>query len=487
MTPATRTATQLAAYYVKRRGALLLLGGSSTLTLLLVALLLAAAVFGAVAMFSGDEEGTGATAPTAQGVCPGAGTTGTINVAGLPDGTAVDTLTPAATRNAAVILQVAWAKGLGDDGAVIGIIASMAESALLNYANDGTSTLRSTAHGRQLNDAERAVARESLNYPYDAVGRNLDSMGLFQQRPMTGWGVPAELMDPAISSTKFYDALVGQVPGWRDMNPWNAAQAVQGSPSSDGGIYRTKHPQAQAVVAQLKTVIPDDVTTPPTPSPTRPSVNPPTTPASPSSAAPTPAIVLAAAPAADGGCQILGGGGAGGVGAPVVFNGEITITAPSGTYTVKLPEGPRGGFLQAVATKMGTAYVWGAAGPDVFDCSGLMSWGLTQAGMGIGRLTADGFWQTLPRIASGGEQAGDLVLFGSRYGTSGLAGHIGVVIDPAQKLMMHTYSSGSPADISRYDTWDSRNGGPLGYVEAIPANSTPSPVAADSPGVLQPA
>jgi len=116
--------------------------------------------------------------------------------------------------------------------------------------------------------------------------------------------------------------------------------------------------------------------------------------------------------------------------------------------------------------------VWGAAGPDVFDCSGLMSWGLTHAGAGIGRLTADDFWQTFPRIASGAVQAGDLVLFGARYGTSGMAGHIGLVIDPAQHLMMHTYTDTGPATISHYDSWDLSNGGPLGFVQAIPDTGT---------------
>ena len=67
---------------------------------------------------------------------------------------------------------------------------------MYNYANDGTSILVGSAEQRQLNDAERAVARESLSYRHDKVGNNLDSIGLFQQRPMTGWGTPAELINP---------------------------------------------------------------------------------------------------------------------------------------------------------------------------------------------------------------------------------------------------------------------------------------------------
>jgi hypothetical protein len=51
---------------------------------------------------------------------------------------------------------------------------------------------------------------------------------------------------------KFFDRLV-QVPGWQGMPPWNAAQTVQGSPSSDGGIYRDMYEQATGIVTALTT------------------------------------------------------------------------------------------------------------------------------------------------------------------------------------------------------------------------------------------
>jgi hypothetical protein len=161
-------------------------------------------------------------------------------------------LDAAQERNARIIIGVALARSLGPTGAAIGVSVALAESTLFNYANDGTSTLVGSAEGRQLNESERAVARESLAYPHDRVGNNLDSIGLFQQRPMTGWGTPAELIDPATAAGKFYDRLV-QVPGWQGMPPWNAAQTVQGSPSSDGGIYRDMYQQAIGIVTELTT------------------------------------------------------------------------------------------------------------------------------------------------------------------------------------------------------------------------------------------
>jgi len=59
-----------------------------------------------------------------------------------------------------------------------------------------------------------------------------DSLGLFQQRPSSGWGSPDQLTDPTYASTAFYKALV-QVSGWDHMALTDAAQAVQVSAFPD--------------------------------------------------------------------------------------------------------------------------------------------------------------------------------------------------------------------------------------------------------------
>lgn len=123
------------------------------------------------------------------------------------------------------------------------------------------------------------------------------------------------------------------------------------------------------------------------------------------------------------------------------------------------PGSARGRFIQAMLSKQGTSYVWGAAGPNVFDCSGLVSWALEQAGVGKGRLTAEGFNSSFPRA---GEVPGNLVTFDTGR-LPGRAGHIGAIVDVARGLMMHTDGAG-PARISDYR---SRDGGPLSIVDAI--------------------
>ncbi|CAJ1494464.1 C40 family peptidase [[Mycobacterium] burgundiense] len=45
--------------------------------------------------------------------------------------------------------------------------------------------------------------------------------------------------------------------------------------------------------------------------------------------------------------------------------------------------------VRAALSRLGRPYVWGATGPDRFDCSGLMQWSYRQAGVGIGRTTYD--------------------------------------------------------------------------------------------------
>jgi hypothetical protein len=62
------------------------------------------------------------------------------------------------------------------------------------------------------------------NLPYG----DLDSLGLFQQRPSQGWGTPAQIMDPSYSASAFYDHLV-QVSGWQTIAVTEAAQLVQHS------------------------------------------------------------------------------------------------------------------------------------------------------------------------------------------------------------------------------------------------------------------
>jgi hypothetical protein len=54
-----------------------------------------------------------------------------------------------------------------------------------------------------------------------------DSLGLFQQRPSSGWGSPRELTNPTYAAHAFYAVLVHYKGAWGTL--WRAAQDVQRS------------------------------------------------------------------------------------------------------------------------------------------------------------------------------------------------------------------------------------------------------------------
>ncbi|MEV4739575.1 NlpC/P60 family protein [Streptomyces sp. NPDC049555] len=77
------------------------------------------------------------------------------------------------------------------------------------------------------------------------------------------------------------------------------------------------------------------------------------------------------------------------------------------------PQAPsRAGGLavQYALAQVGKPYVWGAAGPDSFDCSGLTSQAWAHAGNPIPR-TSQEQWQALRRIPLSRLRPGDLVLY----------------------------------------------------------------------------
>jgi hypothetical protein len=130
--------------------------------------------------------------------------------------------------HAKTIVAVAEQMHLPKRAAVVAVSTSMQETNLRNLANTGLP--------------------ESENIPNDGTGYDHDSVGLFQQRPASGWGPVHQLMDPATSTKKFYQALE-QVPGWEKMPVTVAAQTVQGSAFPDA--YAKHQGAAEKVVKAL--------------------------------------------------------------------------------------------------------------------------------------------------------------------------------------------------------------------------------------------
>ncbi|WP_242613900.1 NlpC/P60 family protein [Actinomadura roseirufa] len=68
--------------------------------------------------------------------------------------------------------------------------------------------------------------------------------------------------------------------------------------------------------------------------------------------------------------------------------------------------------LRYAMTKIGRPYVWGAAGPTTFDCSGLTMWAYKQVGINLPHYTGSQ-WNAGTRVSESELQPGDLVFFHS--------------------------------------------------------------------------
>ncbi len=136
---------------------------------------------------------------------------------GKPTGQSGFGLSKDQLKNARTIVQTGQKLGLQPRAWVIALSTAMQESKLVNLGDLGAS-----------NDH--------------------DSLGLFQQRPASGWGSPPQINNPEYAATAFYKALMS-TPGWESMSVTDAAQAVQVSAFPDA--YAQWEQQAGDIVSGL--------------------------------------------------------------------------------------------------------------------------------------------------------------------------------------------------------------------------------------------
>ena len=91
----------------------------------------------------------------------------------------------------------------------------------------------------------------------------------------------------------------------------------------------------------------------------------------------------------------------------------MAVFDQTGSYpNVVLPEAKTVGIvaLQAAETREGDPYVWGAAGPDEFDCSGLVVWAFAQEGISLPHYTGS-LWNSGMHVSRADLEPGDLLFF----------------------------------------------------------------------------
>ena len=84
---------------------------------------------------------------------------------------------------------------------------------------------------------------------------------------------------------------------------------------------------------------------------------------------------------------------------------------------------------------LGYPYVWGGSNPNTsFDCSGFVSWALTQSGVcNTGRLGAQGLYNISTPVSSANARPGDLIFFVGTYDTPGVS-HVGIYVGGGKML-----------------------------------------------------
>lgn len=263
----------------------------------------------------------------------------------------------------------------GRRASLIALMTALAESQLLVLGNPN-------------DPSGNGIANQGIGYDHD-------SLGLFQQRP--SWGTAAQRMDPVASTHLFLDALLA-VPGWTQMAPWEATQRVQrsafdGRPSAANGghpVYGGNYQRQAARAAALQQQIEAD------------------------------AAVLDC-----------------GAGPPqtIATGSEL----PTGFSLPATTSAPAQAAVTFALAQRGKPYLWGATGPNTYDCSGLMLDAWRHAGVALGRTTRDQVRNGTP-TSMGALRPGYLVLTPGGFGSLASPGHVGMYVGAG--LVVHAPRTG---------------------------------------------
>jgi cell wall-associated NlpC family hydrolase len=129
----------------------------------------------------------------------------------------------------------------------------------------------------------------------------------------------------------------------------------------------------------------------------------------------------------------------------------VNLAAGGASVAPTAAPAPTGAAQAAVNTalaQVGKPYVWGAAGPDSFDCSGLMQYAYSAAGIALPHSSSA---QSTMGVAVSRDQLqpGDLVFFYSPVS------HVGMYIGNGQ--MVHAATSGEPVKVVSLDSMPDYN------------------------------
>ena len=294
-----------------------------------------------IAVLAGGGAAAAATAPAVTACGP-------VAVGSTEPGLGVVTDEQAA--NAGVAYSVAHEENLPDRAVLDAVTAGLAESALTNLD-----------HG------------------------DLDSLGVWQERPSEGWGTPEQIMDVPYAAGQFYAHLTA-ISGWQTLAPDVAAQDVEAS----------GHPDAYTPFVDLATRWTATM-------------------AGTADCNPTDGYTGGALSTADGGL-------------PAGF------ALPADTPLAAVPA------IDFAISQLGKPYLYGGTGPDAWDCSGLVQAAYAAAGIQIPRVTSTQVLVGTPVYDPSQLLPGDLIFIAGDDGTDAVPGHVGMYLGSG--LVLHAPYTG---------------------------------------------
>ncbi len=305
-----------------------------------------------------------------------------------------------------------------DECVVSGPVPSLSA---MQAANAETIVAAALALGAGDQGAQIALMVADTESSLENLGPELSndgSLGLFQQRAAAGWGTASEEEDPTDAAGMFVERLLS-VPRWQSIAPWVAAQDVQNSafngvpsPSNHGSPVVGGNYMANWTPAGMYL-----------------------------------AAIAGLADSMDCGAEI----GAEPADPASSFGLPTGYAIPPGATPAETL------VIDYAISKLGDAYVWGAAGPASFDCSGLTMMAWAQAGVVLAHYTGDQLHEGTAVDGFGAISPGDLVLIPGSEGTLANPGHVGLYIgdglvlsatDPEQGVIVQTWANFTAGGLS---------------------------------------
>ncbi|SDP97186.1 Cell wall-associated hydrolase, NlpC family [Actinopolyspora xinjiangensis] len=244
-----------------------------------------------------------------------------------------------------------------------------------------------------------------------------DSLGLFQQRPSKNWGSPEQILNPVYATNEFLDHLLA-LDGWYSMPPGRAQQAVQHSAYPDR--YAPQEPPARALMRRFWT---------------GPNNPPPSADEPPDTGNDTGEKHRAAL-----GCANRGGS-------------DLPLDPQKIPDDFTLPDDPRRrAAVKYALSKLGAPYVWGAKGPNAFDCSGLTQAAWAHAGVGISAGTTNQVHDGRAVGSIAKLAPGDLVFIPGSLGSPANPRHVGLYA--GHGLIVNAYDADTGVILEKLSAWN---------------------------------